>query len=264
MTLVAKSLGEEVLAKFDDFVLKYTNTEAKTDAVKLRTLIEELISSPPKDLNLHAYGLGSAVQDMWGHLSGHSQAMRQLGEIQVTLQTLLTENNDLKVEVASLKQQVSELQSEKALAAKLMIIYDLTFLYNYYVTIPVITATHQNLPQTRAERRKAWNKFTDLLTIERMNLEDKVISLDQYNASTKLIDIENVIAVPIDTLRDLADQRHRIAYSKIKSALDQKNFLSKATQELKNLPESLKIYAVDISVMLNGLVSLQDQFSYLG
>src|SRR5690348_14857996 len=119
-TLVEKSLREEVLVKFDDFVLKHiTNTEAQTDAAKLRTLIEELISSPSKDLNLHAHGLGSAVQDIWGYLSGHSQAMRQLGEIQVTLQTLLTENNDLKVEVASLKQQVGELQSEKALSAKL-------------------------------------------------------------------------------------------------------------------------------------------------
>jgi hypothetical protein len=91
-----------------------------------------------------------------------------------------------------------------------------------------------------------------------------MVSDDQYNASTKLKDIENVIPVPIETLRDLSDPRRRVFHAKLRSAPDQKSFLSKAKQELKNLPETLETYAVDISVMLNNLASIQDQFRNLG
>jgi hypothetical protein len=79
--------------------------------------------------------------------------MRQLLLSEVLRQTYEEVNAELKV-VALLvsKQQMGELQSEMALSTKWMIIYDLTYLYNYYLTIPVVTTVHPNLPQS-----KAWN-----------------------------------------------------------------------------------------------------------
>eukprot|EP01038_Epipyxis_sp_PR26KG_P016333 gene16333-22250_t len=158
------------------------------------------------------------------------QIMRELDDVQIDVMILAKEHSTYQDEINELKYKLSlevvqrerlqkvvvQLREENKTNESLLKLYDLCYMYNFYISVPLLS-----------ERLgyKNWSTFVEEFKDLRAAEQDSEPGADEKLNNLKNAVNSQLVDIDIEDIVDAGTDRHLIAHTDLRSATNQKEFL---------------------------------------